>query len=133
MSEAVVDNCACVEGFYRQTKTGETSYYKIGEPFLERPDGRWLCMKSDNIKEEDTILLMVDTLLHAVETDELPEVGVLMNFASSAGVLHGLYKITEIVDENFVFGEESYIKISVEHVGDWDSSLMIHFAGQCIC
>lgn len=133
-----IGETAKVYGLYRCTNLGETVFVKPGEQFPKcscDPPGQWELRKEDNIERNDAIIIFVAKgLIHAIQTDELPEIGQLLNLRQSMGMEHltGLFKIVEI-DENFECMGEKSIWINVERIGSFANDLPIHIVGIQSC
>jgi len=128
---------ARASGIYRCTGLGQTKYRKPGQPLPKhRCDGSatdcvWELRKEDNMFPDDAIPVFIGSsgIFHAIETDELPEVGSRYNIreTASCGLETGEHRVTS-VDPDFQWAGKSYIKIEVERIGDLSEELPIHMA-----
>lgn len=131
MNEQMTAQIAKVEGLYRCTALGETKFCLAGEtlpPCTCSGGGRWELRKEDNIKRADAIPVFVrEKGLYIIQTDELPEVGVLLNIRAREEhrIKTGKHRI-KFVDADFIWLDKTYFLIEIERVGGLADDLPIH-------
>lgn len=131
--EHMTAQIARVDGIYRCTALGETKFCSAGQtlpPCSCRDGGIWELLKADNMAAKDAIIVFVGQgILHAIATDELPEVGAFLNVRAPEGfgIKTGKHRIAH-VNEDFRWQGQTYFHIRVERVDDLADDLPIHRA-----
>ena len=133
VGEVVDCKLAKKTGYYRCVNTGQTKHLQSGEPLplstTENHD--WRFFKGDNIEPKDAITILVNKgIHHAIVTDELPEQGSFLNILARpqmGDIVTGKHQITKI-DEDFPWGGESFLHITVSRVGELDEEMPVHLA-----
>lgn len=134
MANQKMRKTAKIKGLYSCTNLYETIFMHAGEEFPNcscTPPGEWELLKEKNINKENAIILFIGKgIIHAIETDELPEIGAHLNIRQARkgmGLNTGEHKIIKI-DEKFMWMNKEQIRIMVERIGDLSDYLPIHQA-----
>lgn len=137
MAQQTTAQMAKISGMYRCTALGETVFRYAGQALppcnCDEP-GAWEFRKEDNLNEGEITILVGKGIIHAIVTDEIPEVDKTLNLRTTGrfGLPTGLYRIVS-VNDSFPWMGKKEIHVEVERIEELSDRLPVHTAVPISC